>query len=360
MGLVSGVFGGAANDLGLNNSVGAGQAQANINPYLAQQTQLATQLQGVANGTGPNPAQAELNQATQQNGQQAASLLASQRGLNPGLAARTASQQQTQAIQQAAGQAATMQANQQLNALGAMNGVLGSQAGETNNASSIAAGIGSGNQQTQGKLVGGLLNGAGAAAGMASGGQVGAQPLQAMNTFTQSPIAPAPAAQQAFQGFAPQQTGNGPQSNVGKSLKGGSGTSQYIPSDNSAMTLDGQTTSLGGAGATGGVGQAMTAGYAHGGKTQQVQTILSPGEGKLSPEQAKKVAMGKEDAMKAAKKVPGKAKVKGDSLSNDTVPTPMEAGSIVLPRSVMMAKNPHWAAHAFVQAHLGLPKGKKK
>src|SRR5580700_4840765 len=143
----------------VQNQVGSGQAQTNINPYLQQQTALASQLQGVANGTGPNPAAAELNQATQQNGQQAAALLASQRGLNPGLAARTASQQQTGANQQAAGQAATLQAQQQLGAMGQLNNVYQSQEGATNNASQIAAGIGQGNQQQTGALVGGVLNG---------------------------------------------------------------------------------------------------------------------------------------------------------------------------------------------------------
>ncbi len=83
---------------------------------LAQQQQgLAQQYQNIANGTGPNPAQAMLNNATGQN----AALMAGQRGAgsNVGLMARQAGQQGASTQQQAVGQAAQMQAQQQLSAL---------------------------------------------------------------------------------------------------------------------------------------------------------------------------------------------------------------------------------------------------
>lgn len=89
-----------------------------------QQQALADQLQGVANGTGPNPAQAMLAQATGANVANQAALMAGQRGAsnNVGMIARQAGMQGGNLQQQAAGQGATMQANQSLNALGALQG----------------------------------------------------------------------------------------------------------------------------------------------------------------------------------------------------------------------------------------------
>lgn len=89
-----------------------------------QQQNLANQLQGVANGTGPNPALAQLQQQTEQNITNQAALMASQRGAsaNPGLIARQAAQQGAATQQQAVGQAATLQAQQQLNAMNALSG----------------------------------------------------------------------------------------------------------------------------------------------------------------------------------------------------------------------------------------------
>lgn len=81
-----------------------------------QQKALADQLQQQAMGQGPNPAQAQLAQNTGANIQQQAALMAGQRGANAnsGLMARQAAMQGGNMQQQAVGQAATMQANQQL------------------------------------------------------------------------------------------------------------------------------------------------------------------------------------------------------------------------------------------------------
>jgi len=97
---------------------------ANQSDVYAQQQALANQFQGVANGTGPNPAQAALNQATGQNVANQAALMAGQRGSNAnvGLLGRQIAQQGAGIQQQAAGQGATMQAQQQLAALGALQG----------------------------------------------------------------------------------------------------------------------------------------------------------------------------------------------------------------------------------------------
>ncbi len=89
-----------------------------------QQQQLSNQLQGVANGTGPNPALAQLNQSTGQNISNQAALMAGQRGAsaNTGLIARQAAMQGGNLQQQAAGQGATLEAQQQLAAMGQLQG----------------------------------------------------------------------------------------------------------------------------------------------------------------------------------------------------------------------------------------------
>lgn len=88
---------------------------------------------------------------------------------------------------------------------------------------------------------------------------------------------------------------------------------------------------------------------AHGGR---VPAVLSPGEKYLTPKQAKEVAKGEKSTEQVGKKVPGKAKVKGDSLENDTVPAKLQAGGVVIPRSVMNSKDPAGNAAKFVAAIL--------
>jgi hypothetical protein len=105
--------------------------------------------------------------------------------------------------------------------------------------------------------------------------------------------------------------------------------------------------SISGGSAASSLGDAAVMVAAHGGL---VPALLSPGERYLSPKDAKEVAKGKKDPMKAGEKIKGKPKVGGakNSYANDTVPKTLEEGGIVLPRSVTMAKHPHWAAHKFV------------
>lgn len=81
----------------------------------------------------------------------------------------------------------------------------------------------------------------------------------------------------------------------------------------------------------------------------RVPAMVSPGEVYLNRKAVKEVEKGK-DPIKAGDKIPGKAKVKGDSLKNDTVSKTLESGGIVLPKSVMESKHPHWEAHKFVSA----------
>lgn len=116
---------GLANQLGNANGVGNQSAALASQMALARQQQAtAAQYQGIANGTGPNPAMAALNQTTGQNVANQAALMAGQRGAgaNVGLLARQAAQQGAATQQQAVGQGATMQAQQELNALSGLSG----------------------------------------------------------------------------------------------------------------------------------------------------------------------------------------------------------------------------------------------
>lgn len=209
------------------NFVNATQAQNG----LGNQSNVYNQLQGVVNGTGPNPAQAQLAQATGANTANQAALMAGQRGsnANAGLIARQAAMQGGANQQNAAGQAATLQANQSLNALSAagnmatqqagqqaaatnaytqasqneQNNILNGIAGQNNANVGMQSSINSANasnanaaMQGQQGLVGGLMNGAGGALSMlAEGGKI-PRPMYAagvLNVPQAGAYAPAPA-----------------------------------------------------------------------------------------------------------------------------------------------------------------------
>lgn len=332
---------------------GLQQQQAFVNALNAQngiqnQSNVYNQLQGVANGTGPNPAQAMLSQATGANVANQAALMASQRGssANSGLLARQAAMQGANIQQNAAGQGATMQANQSLNAIGAAGNMANQQVGQQANAignynqfaqnnqgqllnaqsqynnamTSGKASENSANQieaQRNANQVGGLLNGAGAAAGAIAGGlgaSGGSTPIVGTSSPTQGPNLGVNTTFDTPK-FALAQGGEiGPASFVARHMKG-------IPQ------------------------------YAHGGK---VDALVSAGERYLSPKEVEKVAKGKKAPIKAGEKIPGKPKVGGavNSYANDTVHKKLEAGGVVLPRSVTQSKNPGKAAEAFVSALL--------
>ncbi len=93
---------------------------------------------------------------------------------------------------------------------------------------------------------------------------------------------------------------------------------------------------------------------------KKVAAKVSPGERYLSPRDVKKVAQGKASPLKAGKKIPGKAKIKGDDYANDTVPMQLEAGGIVIPRSVINSRDPGGNAAKFVEAILAKQSMKKR
>jgi hypothetical protein len=134
---------------------------------LANQASAFNQLQNVANGQGPNPAQAQLAQATGANIASQNALMAGQRGAgaNVGLIARQAAQQGAATQQNAIGQAATLQANQSLNALGQLSGIAGTQVAQQQNASNAYTGA---TQGEQSQILGGIAAQNNANVGMVS------------------------------------------------------------------------------------------------------------------------------------------------------------------------------------------------
>lgn len=376
---------------------------------IGNQSSVFNQLQGVANGTGPNPAQAQLAQSTGANTANQAALMAGQRGAgsNVGLIARQAAQQGGANQQAAAGQAATLQAQQSLGALNQLGGIAGQQVGQQaaatgavtgatqseqgtllnaiqgqntsnvgmqsnlNNVNAGLAGQGAAQQQSN---VGGMLGGAATVLGLADGGEV-AQPAQP--TAPTAPKTPGPlstfAKGMGQQPSAAQLPGaqntsaTSPGHAVGlalgagiKALFGGSSPTpgvtatgqaapvasqpSYSPQQAAPSSMAANTTGIQAGGAAGAAPGGLN--YAKGGK---VPAMVSPGERYLPPKAVAQVAQGR-SPLKAGEMIPGKAKVKGDSLKNDVVPKTLEEGGIVLPRSVMESKHPHWEAHKFVSA----------
>lgn len=312
---------------------------------------------------GSDLARQQLQQATNQNIANATGVIASSKGINPAMAAREAGQQAANAGQNAAGQSAVTQSQIQQGALNSLGqnqlaqqqiyqGAISSA--NTANISNVAqqnqanSQIAVENQKNQGGFFRGLLGAAaGGASALAEGGEVGvddAPMIEPKGVIADS-------SNIAVSGIpAPAIPGSNIQSSIGKIL---SGAVSGFASDISDSPKHVGSTS---------VTQAAKAArrqhpMAHGGK---VKALLSPGEVYLTPKEAKASAKGEADPIKSGRVVPGKAKVKGDSYTNDTFPTTLEKGGIVIPRSVLDSKNPHLAAKKFVEAHLGMPKKKSK
>lgn len=328
-----------------------------------QQQGLANQLLAQTQGQGPNPALAQLNQTTGQNVANQAALMASQRGAsaNPALLARQAAMQGANTQQQAVGQGATLQAQQQLAAQQALaqqqaqmaqqnlqgesiyQGALAAQNSALTQGSlgaqNINANIQGQNASTRGGLLGGLLGGV--AGGLSSG--------LGFSQGGEVPNKNKMATGGEVNGIAQYQTpGIGipqldiPQANTmgtaGKSmgnLGGGLASGLFGGAGGSAAT---GTLMAGGAGdaIAGGAGDALL---------EAAPLALAYKGGKIPFSQ-----------MLAGGNVPGKAKVKGDNKKNDTVPTLLSPGEIVLPRSVTESSNVEAKAVEFLK-HL---KSKKR
>lgn len=419
------------------NFVNALQAQNGV----GNQNAAYAQMQGVANGTGPNPAMNQLNQTTGQNTANTTAALASQRGssANPAALARTAGLAGANNQQQAAGQAATMQAQQQLGAIGQLQGAAQNEVGNLagannsynqaaqgqqsnilsgiaaqnnanvgmqNNINSSNAGVAGVNAQNQADMLGGLLGGAGVATGLlpkahggkiqklAHGGVSGMPngfdtgnvsstinsdyvPYDTRVTNDQTAVLNninknigGIGSDSSFKSkigahlgnmgnSSPMnnnpgyQAGNAVGAGIGKALGSIFGNNKPTTPSSTTMTPAGSGNQVNDTNMPD-PNSPITS--AHGGK---VPALVSPGEKYLEPKEAKAVANGKTTPDKVGKMVPGKAKVKGDSLKNDTVKTTLEEGGCVIPRSVMNSDKPMQNAIKFVHAHMRMAKGGK-
>jgi hypothetical protein len=399
----------------------AGAAPGAIQAQQALQQQLLNQTQGLgpnvakaqlAQATGANVA----NQAALMAGQRGA-------GANAGLLARQAAQQGAQTQQQAVGQAATLGVQQQLAAQQQLGNLAAQQVGQAGqatqaqqqqllnaaaqlNQANIAniqqqnqynAQIAAGNQQFQSGLANGVLSAAGQGISLpfmgAKGGQVqsmadGGMPDEkesdSSNWFskfrdTLSKESTAPNYQSGF--AAGQSVGQGVGKMFGR-LFGGAGTPQLptapqtgqlgvnmampqmanpLPTSQNIAAMPMPTIPSAPVQPAPGFGVStamptITQPYARGGK---VDAMLSPGERYLSPDQVQSVKQGRMNPMDG-KLVPGKAKVKGDSLKNDIVPAKLEDGGIVIPRRVTQSENPDDKAMRFVAAVMARQKLKRK
>lgn len=333
-------------------------SQGNFGTLQAQQQNLAKALLAQSQGEGPNPAQAMLNQATDRNIKQGAGMIASTKGINPALAARMAMENAGKMNTEAAGQAATLGAQQQLHAQNALSNLYGNMTGQNlqnvatsgglaNQASlgsqGINAGVNAQNAAANQNTFGGFLNGGMAALAalnkggevpvrkMAGGGMTASQSIA--NQLLQSAGIP------IWEAGNTQDQSGGAMGNLMKMVGGGS------PAE-----------AVGGGGA-GGSSMMAAAALAEGGEIPaHMEGIAKIYHGYEKPT-TKKVEILPANPKTASLKsqggdVPGKAKVKGDSLKNDTVPTLLSPGEMVIPRSVMQSEDPVSAAADFVAQHL--------
>lgn len=454
----TGVLGSISGALGLNNNFqanganiqqGTNNAQLNqaytsaqqglndqsrivntLNPQVAgavqNQNALANQLYGMTQGQGPNPAQMELAQATANNVAQTGAQMAGARGAsgNVGLMARQIGQQGAATQQAGAGQAATLEAQQQIaaqqnlanlantqvgQAQGAVTGENQAQQNEQNtlqgantaannaavgmqsNVNSTNAQTAAGNQGLLGKVLGGVgsavssvTNGLGLSHGgeveapshiklaemnahsmkYAGGGPIVGNPLlgnqstPAAQSFVGQYVNSAPSAGPNIQAASPMPDQNysldGLGSAAGNALNpnGSSGSATNRTEAQTKSDYANADAMLGN-----NPGQEMAADNsmepqmaAHGGMMEQpknhvanflfgkggkVPAMVSPGEIYLSPEKVHKVIHEGVDPAKIGEKFKGKAKVKGDSLKNDTIPKDLEEGGVVIDRKNM-------------------------
>jgi hypothetical protein len=317
------------------NQQQADQSYGNTQQGLQQQQQFIQALQGQngiqnqsdvynqfalqAQGQGPNPALAQLANATGQNVAQQSALMAGQRGAgaNAGLIARQAAMQGAGIQQNAAGQAAVLQAQQQLAAQNQMANIAGQQVNNLGNA---------GNAYTNAAL---------------------SQHQNVINSLN---------AQMSAQGqnAAVQQRASEANAKSDNAALGGTvnavGAALPAVFGSASQTAAPEVASSSPVGSTPGLDVNTSMGapkpyYAQGGA--------------VAPSHIPQSALGKALKMRAGGAVPGQAKVAGDSLKNDTVDAKLSPGEIVIPRSIAQAPDAPKKAAEFVAAIHARKKGKK-
>lgn len=326
--------------------------QQNQRDFLVQQQSLANQLINQVNGAGPSVARNQLNQSTGQNAAMQGALMASQRGAsaNPALMARQSAMQGANIQQQGAGQAATLRAQEQLGSEGQaaqMQQAMGNQALQAENiqqgglaaqnsalvqsqlgTQNINANISGQNAKQSGNIFGGLMNSIGG--GMAGGG--GAAGGMLAGLFNKGGTIP----HMADGGMANYQTPGmalpplEPYQNFASTAIKGFGPGAKEPDKTPSAAIG--DAGLGGGGIRGGQYLSADVRLAQGGPVS-FQQMLAGGN------------------------VPGQAQSHGDSKKNDTVPTMLSPGEIVLPRSVTEGPNMEKKAIEFLRHLKGKGQG---
>lgn len=336
---LSDAYTGAQNALAGQQSM-TNTLQPQVGSAVQNQNALANQYAAMARGQGPNPAQNQLAQATQGNVANQAALMAGQRGSssNVGLMARQNAQQGAATQQQSAGQAATLGsqqqiaaqnnlaslANNQINQAGQANTNFSSQAqgeqgilqnantgfnntavGMQSNINNVNSGTSSSNAAATGKVGGGALNLVSSL--FAEGGSVD------LGKFTPSPAENTPSASVA------------------------STSAPAASSDSSS---------------------------GDGGMMSGLSDMMAKG-GMIHSDHYKNHISSYFDThnMKAggpvvAKDKSEKAKVAGNSYSNDTIPALLSEGEVVIDRKTLADPGPIGQAARMLQAHLAQRNGK--
>ena len=331
-----------ANQQGIANTLTPQVGQA-----VNQQNALANQYAAMAAGRGPNPAQNQLAQATAANTANQAALMAGQRGAsqNVGLLARQNAMQGAANQQQSAGQAATLGSQQQI---AAQNNLANLSNAQINQAGQATTGLNTAAQGEQGILQGANSNFNNAITGMQSNiNNVNAQ-TSAANTAATGKIGGG-ALNLVSSLFAEGGEVDQEATNLGKfSPSSFSDPVSNIPGIAQPSAPAGGDSGGKGGGLMGSIGSMFAHGgpihrahfnnhintyFASGGK---VPAMVSPGEIYLSPDKVHKVLNEGANPLKIGNRIKGKAKVKGDSYKNDTIPANLDEGGIVIDRKNAM------------------------
>lgn len=285
------------------------------------------QIQDVSQGKGPNPAQAMLNRATGQNVENTSALMAGQRGAgsNVGLIAREAGQAGANIQERATEQGSTLQSQQQLNALNSESGIAGQQVAETQGALTSAN---TAAENNQGQLLGAQTSYNNAITG--GQGNVNTTNQQQLGTMLTGAGQVANSLGTAVTGKnnLDTDTGTPPE----KEAEGGL-IHKAVPGPHKSHVANFLVMAKGG----------------------KVPAMVSPGEVYLNPEAVHRVLEG-ENPLKIGERITGKAKVKGDSEKNDTVPKTLDEGGVVISRT--HTSNPE-KAELFVRRAVHMKKRSK-
>lgn len=270
-----------------------------------QQQSLANTLLSQSNGTGGlSPAQNQLNQQTGNNVANQAALMAGQRGAsaNVGAIARLAAQQGANTQQQSVGQAATLEAQERLAAQTALQNQYAQMA----------------NQSLQGEQI--QQTGQAAQNNAINAGELGTDKINSDAELEN------------------QKSSNGITGGFLNSL----GSALPMISKGVGGLFSGGGSSL----LAGGAGDAAVGGA--GGLGAAIEG-LGPAAVALAYDGGEIPKKSFSRALLDGGAVPGQAKVEGNSVKNDTEPTMLSPGEVVLPRSVTQSPNASQKAAEFMK-----------